>query len=151
MTTEAGEFTKVQNAFRQKCVRHHGSPDSITQKVHLIRTFFFVLFGYSIDLQLIMQDEVMLVGSIIVAVLLVTVFFFILTFFLKEQVFPEVVFIPRGLITILLFYKIPECLKLEHFNESFIFCDPAFHLIMMTGISFIIQTGRDRGRSYEIN
>jgi Kef-type K+ transport system membrane component KefB len=86
----------------------------------LIRTFFFVLFGFSIDLEIVLQNEVMLVGSIIVAVLLLTRFLY-LRFFLREQVFPEVVFIPRGLITILLFYKIPGNYKLENFNEGILF------------------------------
>ncbi|HSN59626.1 MAG TPA: hypothetical protein VLR49_01735, partial [Ferruginibacter sp.] len=94
----------------------------------LIRTFFFVLFGFSIDLKIVLQNEVMLVGSIIVAILLITRFLY-LRFFLKEQVYPEVVFIPRGLITILLFYKIPEYLKLQHFNEGIL-----FFVIMLTGL-----------------
>ncbi len=132
------KFKKVQNAFPQKNVA------DITVLLHsitaessfLIRTFFFVLFGYSINLQLVMQQEVMLVGSIIVAVLLVTRFLY-LRFFLKEQVFPEVVFIPRGLITILLFYKIPDYLKLEHFNESVLFFVILLSsLIMMLGMLF---------------
>jgi len=97
----------------------------------LIRTFFFVLFGFSIDLKIALQGEVMLVGSIIVAILLLTRFLY-LRFFLKEQVFPEVVFIPRGLITILLFYKIPEYLKLENFNEGILFFVIMLSSVIMT-------------------
>ncbi len=97
----------------------------------LIRTFFFVLFGFSINLEIVLQEEVMLVGSIIVAVLLLTRFLY-LRFFLREQVFPEVVFIPRGLITILLFYKIPEFLKLETFNEGILFFVILLSSLIMT-------------------
>ncbi len=132
------KFTRVQQAFPQKDV------EGITVLLHsitaessfLIRTFFFVLFGYSINLQLILQADVVLAGSIIVAVLLLTRFLY-LRFFLKEQVFPEVVFIPRGLITILLFYKIPDFLKLEDFNESILFFVILLSsLIMMVGMFF---------------
>jgi NhaP-type Na+/H+ or K+/H+ antiporter len=132
------KFNKIQRAFPEKDVRDLTTLlHSITaESSFLIRTFFFVLFGYSINLQLIMQNEVMLVGSIIVAVLLATRFLY-LRFFLKEQVFPEVVFIPRGLITILLFYKIPDFLKLQHFNESILFFVILLSsLIMMTGMFF---------------
>ena len=121
---------RVQQIFPQKDVENITSfLHSITaESSFLIRTFFFVLFGYSIDLKIALQNEVMLVGSIIVAVLFVSRFLY-LRFFLKEQVFPEVVFIPRGLITILLFYKIPDFLKLQHFNEGIL-----FFVIMLSGL-----------------
>ncbi|RYD74227.1 MAG: sodium:proton exchanger, partial [Sphingobacteriales bacterium] len=64
---------KIQQVFPQKQV------EGITHLLHsitaessfLIRTFFFVLFGFSIDLKLIMHNEVMLVGTIIVFTLLI--------------------------------------------------------------------------------
>lgn len=129
---------KIQEYFPQQQV------EGITHLLHsitaessfLIRTFFFVLFGFSIDLKLIMHNDVMLVGSIIVLILLIVRYLY-LQFFLKEQVFPEVVFIPRGLITILLFYKIPEFLKLESFSEGILFFVILLSsLIMMIGMFF---------------
>ncbi len=124
---------KVQTLFPQAEV------EKITHLLHsitaessfLVRTFFFVLFGFSIDLQVALQNDVMLVGSIIVAVLLVTRFLY-LRFFLKQQVYPEVVFIPRGLITILLFYKIPEVFKLDRFNEGILFFVIMLSSLIMT-------------------
>ncbi|RYY51131.1 MAG: sodium:proton exchanger [Chitinophagaceae bacterium] len=129
---------KIQQYFPQQQV------EGITHLLHsitaessfLIRTFFFVLFGFSIDLKLIMNNDVIFVGSIIVLTLLIVRFLY-LRFFLKEQVFPEVVFIPRGLITILLFYKIPQFLKLESFNEGILFFVILLSsLIMMFGMFF---------------
>lgn len=124
---------KVQEYFPQKQV------EAITHLLHsitaessfLIRTFFFVLFGFSIDLKLIMNADVIWVGSIIVLTLLVVRFLY-LQFFLKEQVFPEVFFIPRGLITILLFYKIPGFLKLDSFNEGILFFVILLSSVIMT-------------------
>ncbi len=102
----------------------------------LIRTFFFILFGFSINLQQVLQEDVMIVGSIIVATLLITRYLY-LRFFLKEQVYPEVVFIPRGLVTIVLFYKIPEYLKLEAFDEGILFFVILLSsLIMLLGMLF---------------
>lgn len=109
----------------------------------LIRTFFFVLFGFSIELNLMLQKEVILIGSVIVGILLLTRFLY-LRFFLKEQVFPEVVFIPRGLITILLFYKIPGVFQLDHFNEGILFFVILLSsFIMVLGMLFYKYTPKD--------
>jgi Kef-type K+ transport system membrane component KefB len=86
----------------------------------LVRTFFFILFGFSIDLKLLWQNEVIMVGSmIVVALFLVRVLY--LHFVLRTNLFPEVFFLPRGLITIVLFYKIPVAMKLPNFNNGILF------------------------------
>lgn len=94
----------------------------------LVRTFFFILFGFSISLKFLSEQEVLLVGSLIVAAL-----FFIrllyLRFFVRTNLFPESFFIPRGLITIVLFYKIPGHLKLGNFNDGIL-----FYIILTTSI-----------------
>lgn len=86
----------------------------------LIRTFFFIFFGFTIDLKLLNNQEVVLVGSACVTGIFVIRWLY-LRFVFKTQVFPEVFFIPRGLITIVLFYKIPTALKLESFNDGILF------------------------------
>lgn len=86
----------------------------------LIRTFFFIFFGYSIHLSFIGQREIWLVGGAMVFALLVVRLLY-LRFFLKTNVFPETFFIPRGLITIVLFYKIPDTLRLHTFNNGILF------------------------------
>lgn len=40
---------------------------------------------------------------------------------MRTNLFPESFFIPRGLITIVLFYKIPDSLKLSSFNDGILF------------------------------
>ena len=102
----------------------------------LIRTFFFVLFGFSINIRVLLQPQVVMIGSIIVVVLFITRFLY-LKFFLKESVYPETFFIPRGLITILLFYKIPQTLQLQHFNKGILFyIILVTSMIMMLGVLF---------------
>ena len=94
----------------------------------LVRTFFFIFFGFTIPLKVINSSEVWLVGGLIVVALFVVRFLY-LKFFVKTNVFPETFFIPRGLITIVLFYKIPEKFKLTNFNESIL-----FFIVLITGI-----------------
>lgn len=97
----------------------------------LIRTFFFILFGFSIDIKAALQSEVVLIGSAIVLVLFLARFLY-LRFFLKESIYPEVMFIPRGLVTIVLFYKIPASFNLRSFNGGILFFVVMVSAIIMT-------------------
>lgn len=132
------------NAIRLPRVKHLFPEENVQETIKLlhsitaetaflIRTFFFILFGFTIDLKVIGVTEVIVAGSIIVAILLLTRFLY-LKFFLRENVYPETLFIPRGLITILLFYKIPASLHLASFNDSIL-----FFVIIIT--SFIMMLG----------
>lgn len=126
--------------------RLHGKipPDKVTaltQLLHsltaessfLIRTFFFFIFGLTIDIGLIADLEVVLAGSAIVLILLVIRYVY-LRFFLRSHIFPELFYLPRGLITILLFYSIPVKNQLSQFNEGILFFTIlATSVIMMIG------------------
>jgi len=98
----------------------------------LIRTFFFFIFGLTIDIRLFTDSEVILTGSAIV-LMLFAIRFLYLRFFLRSHILPELFFMPRGLITILLFYSIPEAFKLSRFNEGIL-----FFVILVTSIIMII-------------
>jgi len=99
----------------------------------LVRTFFFLLFGYSINLDAIASSNIIIIGSIIVVILFITRFLY-LRYFLKESVYPEVFFIPRGLITVLLFYKIPASYHPEKLQGGIL-----FFIVIVT--SFIMMLG----------
>ncbi|MBL7993774.1 sodium:proton exchanger [bacterium] len=109
---------------------------SITaESAFLIRTFFFILFGYSIDLISLSHPEVVMMGTAIIIVLLAVRFLYLKSF-LKGNLFPELFLMPRGLITIILFYSIPEWLLLENFNEGVLFfVIIATALLMMVGLA----------------
>ena len=94
----------------------------------LIRTFFFLLFGFSIQISLLRESEVLLVGSLIIIALFIVRYLY-LRFFVHTNIFPEVFFNPRGLITIVLFYKIPDNLRLDNFNYGIL-----FFVILSTGV-----------------
>jgi hypothetical protein len=121
---------RFRNAFPESVLAEtrHLMHTLTAESSFLIRTFFFVLFGFSIKLDFITNREVLTTGGLIVLVLLIVRFLY-LRFFLKTNVFPETFFIPRGLITIVLFYKIPEQFRLESFNE-----DILFFIILVTGL-----------------
>ena len=94
---------------------------SITaESAFLIRTFFFIIFGFSIELSFLQNTDVLLIGSTIVAALLALRFIY-LRIVHKYDLFPELFYIPRGLITVLLFYKIPEWQRIEAFDEGVLF------------------------------
>ena len=102
----------------------------------LIRTFFFLLFGYSIDIALILSLRVLITGTVIVLVILIIRYVF-LRYISKTNVFPELFIAPRGLITIILFYSIPVQLTTDKFNEGVLsFVILASGVIMMLGLIF---------------
>jgi len=102
----------------------------------LIRTFFFLLFGYSIDIKLIFSIPVLITGSVIVLVILIIRYVF-LRYISQTNVFPELFIAPRGLITIILFYSIPVQLTTVKFNEGVLsFVILTSGVIMMLGLIF---------------
>lgn len=77
------------------------------ESAFLVRTFFFVVFGMTIDVGNLLNLDVFLISLAIVA----CIFIFraiMLYFFAKSNFFPEVYIAPRGLVTILLFFQIPD-------------------------------------------
>lgn len=102
----------------------------------LIRTFFFLLFGFSIDISLIILEPVMLTGSLVILMILIIRYIF-LRFISKTNIFPELFIAPRGLITIILFYSIPAHLTTDKFNEGVLsFVILGSGIIMMFGLIF---------------
>ena len=80
------------------------------ESAFVVRTFFFILFGWSILFSDLLSFKVIGIG-----VVLLIIIYFIRTLVLfvfngtykLEKITPEVFLAPRGLITILLFYSIP--------------------------------------------
>ena len=107
---------------------------SITaESAFLIRTFFFIIFGYGIDLHFLEDVEVLILGSAIVAALLVLRYIYLRVMH-RYDLFPELFYIPRGLVTVLLFYKIPNWQRIDAFDEGVLFfVILSTSLIMMLG------------------
>lgn len=100
----------------------------------IVRTFFFILFGYTINLILLQDLNVTLIGSLIIGAIIFIRFIF-LRFISRTNLIPEIFIAPRGLISIVLFYSIPSEFKSDLFNEGILFFVIIVSaLIMMFGL-----------------
>ena len=114
--------------------------DDILKNLHLvtkesafvIRTFFFVMFGASLDLGGLIDLKLWGIGLLIVAVFFATRFIFLKLFYWKESILPELFITPRGLITVLLFFSIPPKLMSDKFNQDIILVTIIATSIIMT-------------------
>ena len=110
----------------------------IQESAFVVRTFFFIVFGYYVALEKIIDPEfivpiIFISLSLLVAIYLIR--FIILLPTLRTSTWPEVFLAPRGLITILLFFSIPETLlegnaELTNIRENII---PGVFLCIILG------------------
>ena len=83
----------------------------------IVRTFFFVIFGITIVLSSLLSLEVALISLLIIASIYV-IRWVILRVFVGNDILPQLFIAPRGLITVLLFYAIPNQAKIEGFESG---------------------------------
>jgi NhaP-type Na+/H+ or K+/H+ antiporter len=86
----------------------------------LVRTFFFVVFGMTLPLTSLLSWRVWLVSVVFLVVTYVVRFglFYIVE---RKDTMPQTFIAPKGLITILLFFAIPDSLKAEGFESGVLF------------------------------
>ena len=127
-------WSPLKRNFSDDNVEHvRGFLKSITaESSFLLRTFFFVIFGYNIDLGFLQDPQVWILGTVIVLALLLLRYIYLRVLH-KYTLMPELLYIPRGLITILLFYKIPEWQHVDTFDEGVL-----FFVILSTGIIMMV-------------
>lgn len=99
----------------------------------VVRTFFFVIFGITIDLTTLRDLNVFWIALLIMASIYL-VRFVILKAFIGKDIIPQVFIAPRGLITVLLFFDIPEAAKLASFQ-------PGIIMYVIIGTSLIMTGG----------
>jgi NhaP-type Na+/H+ or K+/H+ antiporter len=135
----------VRNAelFLRGPLRRWLNPERLQEELHqlqsitgegafLIRTFFFLLFGFSITLAGILNGALLLQGLLIVAVLTLIRYGY-LRYIARTSLVPEVFIAPKGLITVLLFYSIPPQHLLGEVSENILFV-----VILLTGVLMLI-------------
>ncbi len=111
----------------------------------LVRTFFFILFGYTINLNVLLSKDVIIIGTAIVAILFIVRYIY-LRLLVKTNLFPELFLMPRGLVTVLLFYSIPASMSLSNFKVGIL-----FYVIMLTSILMMVGLmifGKDKKQDY---
>ena len=110
----------------------HQLKNITAESAFLIRTFFFLLFGYSITLANLMSWQLLGQGLLIVAVL-TAIRYVYLRYIAKTDLMPELFIAPKGLITVLLFYSIPAQHLLGDVSENILFVVILLTSIMMMG------------------
>ncbi|MBX2846597.1 MAG: cation:proton antiporter [Saprospiraceae bacterium] len=92
------------------------------QSAFLVRTFFFVVFGMIISLSALKDVNVIVISLVVLAIIYIVRFVHLwLVQDSRASIMPELLIAPRGLITVLLFFAIPQQHKTEAFNEGIMF------------------------------
>lgn len=98
----------------------------------IVRTFFFVIFGVTIVVSSLFDLDVAIISTLIIASIY-AIRFVILRLFIGADILPQLFVAPRGLITVLLFYAIPQEALIPTFNSGIL-------LFVIIGTS-LIMTG----------
>jgi Kef-type K+ transport system membrane component KefB len=101
------------------------------ESAFIMRTFFFVIFGFTIDIFTLDDQHIFLNGMLILLVIYAIRFTY-LRIFRKENAMPEGFVSPRGLISILLYYNLPAELKIPEIGTSFLFMAVLGTSVIMT-------------------
>lgn len=103
------------------------------ESAFLMRTFFFIIFGYTMDIYQLQNLPMLLSGgAILISIYLVR--FLYIKLVSKTDLMPELVIVPRGLISVLLYYNLPDNLKIPQVGTGLLF-------IVVLGTSIILSLG----------
>ncbi|MDD3740537.1 MAG: cation:proton antiporter [Bacteroidales bacterium] len=118
--------------------------DLIKEVTFLIRALFFLIFGFLIETQELINPSSLLISVLIVAI----IFLFRWAVFklFKMEINPLAYIAPRGLITILLFLSIPKVMNIDFVTKSLIIQVVILStLVMMTGL--LISKNKQSGKN----
>ena len=107
----------------------------------VVRTFFFVIFGFTIILSSLVNFEVWLVSVLVLAVLY-GIRFAWFRLVIRKDIYPDIWMAPRGLITILLFFSIPENLAVAGFDDGILLL-----VILVSSITMAVSMIKYRKQS----
>ncbi|MDB5009686.1 MAG: sodium:proton antiporter [Mucilaginibacter sp.] len=103
------------------------------ESAFLLRTFFFIIFGLTMDIHQLQSWSLLVSGGIILlAIYLVRLLY--IKLIAKTDIMPELVLIPRGLISILLYYGLPPDLKIKGIETGLLF-------VVILGTSIVMSLG----------
>jgi Na+:H+ antiporter len=103
------------------------------ESAFIIRTFFFVIFGFTINIYQL-DDQIVLANGFILLASIFVIRIVYLKLFRKENSGQEVFIAPRGLISILLYFNLPEAIKLPEIGTPFLF-------VVVLGTSLVMSIG----------
>ena len=103
------------------------------ESAFLMRTFFFIVFGYTMNIRELNDMPILLsAGAILLSVYVVR--FLYIKLVSKTDLMPELVIVPRGLINVLLYYNLPPNLQIPQVGASLLF-------VVVSGTSIILSLG----------
>ena len=102
------------------------------ESAFIMRTFFFIIFGLTMDINQLKNWSLLANGGIILLAIYLVRFLYIK--FTKTELMPELVLIPRGLISVLLYYNLPPELKIPGVETGLLF-------VVVLGTSIIMSLG----------
>lgn len=108
------------------------------ESAFIIRTFFFLMFGYNMNIHSLINLSVLMNGIIVVIIIYVVRAAY-LKYGSRTELLPELFIAPRGLISILLFFSIPEAMKLSDSEDGLL-------LFVILATSVIMTYGLVRSR-----
>ncbi|MXV50448.1 sodium:proton antiporter [Pedobacter sp. HMF7647] len=124
--------------FQRYFIYHHLSRDLnqllqlSAESAFLLRTFFFVIFGFTMRINELQNLEIVEYGLIILCLIyLIRIFF--MKMINKTDILPETFISPRGLISILLFFHLPTTLRLTEVGTGLLF-------MLIIGTSIVMTT-----------
>jgi len=97
------------------------------ESAFIVRTFFFVVFGLTLDLQSLLDLNTAIISLSITAALYLIRFICLRPFF--KSILPELFIAPRGLITVLLFFGIPPVFIQDNFSSGIL-----LYTILISGV-----------------
>ncbi|MEK6477012.1 cation:proton antiporter [Catalinimonas sp. 4WD22] len=103
------------------------------ESAFVVRTFFFVIFGMTITLATLFNVRVAIVSLILLGIMY-GLRFILLKIFIRKNIITELFIAPRGLITILLFFSIPDNLQAPEFNSGVL-----LFVILITSIAMTLS------------
>jgi len=124
-----GFLSKYLNKERAEQIYHELHIITL-ETAFVVRTFFFVIFGITIVISSLFSINVA-VTSILIIASIYLIRFIILRVFFGSDILPQLFIAPRGLITILLFYAIPEEAQITTFDSGIL-------LFVIIGTSLIM-------------
>jgi NhaP-type Na+/H+ or K+/H+ antiporter len=101
------------------------------ESAFVVRTFFFVIFGMTLNLRSLLNLDAALISLGIIGILY-GVRLVVLAAILRKNLLPELFLAPRGLITILLFFSIPLSMVNDNFNAAILLYVILLSSIIMT-------------------
>lgn len=103
------------------------------ESAFILRTFFFVIFGFTMNIYQL--NNLNLIGNgLIILMTIYVIRFAYLYWYRKDHLMPEGFITPRGLISILLYYNLPADIKMPQIGEPFLF-------MVVIGSSVIMSIG----------